>query len=105
MRWRDGFFGFLSLALALPVIAQPAPANLDQRLIEHCAARTDARMDMMTLGKLDQLRNFEFSLRMAMSQVAAGEQAMSAPEWQRVNANLQRSRQQLAEACEVPLPR
>lgn len=94
----------LILFAVLPAAAQLPQTNPYQLLIEHCAARTDARMDTMTLGKLDQIRNFEFSLRMAMTQVAAGQQALSAVEWQQAKANLQRARRRLSEICEVPLP-
>ncbi len=95
------FAALLTLA-AIPVDAAQTAA--DQQLIERCAARTDARMDSMTLRKLEQLRNFEFSLRMAMSQVIGGEQSMPASDWQKARANLQRARAQLAQACEVAMP-
>ena len=58
----------------------------------------------MTLGKLEQIRNFEFSLRMAMAQLAAGSDAMSPSEWQRATARLREARTQLAQVCGVSVP-
>lgn len=82
-----------------------APINsVDARLMSTCAARTDARMESMTLGKLDQIRNFEFSLRMAMAQLAAGSDAMSSTEWQLATAKLREARQELALVCGVAVP-
>lgn len=82
-----------------------APASsVDARLISNCAARTDARMESMTLGKLEQIRNFEFSLRMAMAQLAAGADAMSPSEWQLATAKLRKARTELAQVCEVSVP-
>ncbi len=95
-----------SALLLICAMAQGHAADLgpDKQLIDACAARTDARMDSMTLRKLEQLRNFEFSLRMAMTQVTGGEQSMTASDWQTARANLLRTRKQLADACEVPIP-
>ncbi|MES2885860.1 MAG: hypothetical protein V4709_13715 [Pseudomonadota bacterium] len=83
--------------------ASPA-SSVDARLINNCAARTDARMESMTLGKLEQIRNYEFSLRMAMAQLAAGSGAMSPGEWQKATAKLRKARTELAQVCEVSVP-
>lgn len=79
-------------------------AAVDARLMSHCAARTDARMESMTLRKLEQIRNYEFSLRMAITQLAAGSESMTATEWQQANVQLQEARRQFAQVCEVSLP-
>ncbi len=82
-----------------------APANtVDQQLMSACAARTDARMESMTLGKLDQIRNYEFSLRIAIAQLAAGSGAMTPKEWQLATAKLSSARNQLAQVCGVMVP-
>lgn len=83
--------------------AQPV-ASIDARLINNCAARTDARMESMTLGKLEQIRNYEFSLRMAMAQLAGGSDAMSPNEWQQATAKLREARLELAQVCGVSVP-
>ena len=76
----------------------------DQRLINTCAARTDARMESMTLRKLEQIRNYEFSLRMALAQQAAGADAMSPTDWQRVTSDVRLARARFAQVCELKLP-
>lgn len=93
-------------ALLLGHVAQAAePAtSVDARLINNCAARTDARMESMTLGKLEQIRNYEFSLRIAMAQLAAGSDAMTPGEWQQATAKLRAARQDLAQVCGVSMP-
>lgn len=85
--------------------AEPASSSsVDTRLINNCAARTDARMESMTLGKLEQIRNYEFSLRMAMAQLAAGSDAMTPTEWQQATAKLRIARLELAQVCGVSMP-
>ena len=79
-------------------------AAVDARLMSNCAARTDARMESMTLRKLEQIRNYEFSLRMAMTQFAAGSEGMTATEWQQATVQLHEARYQFAQACEVSVP-
>ena len=79
-------------------------AAVDARLMSNCAARTDARMESMTLRKLEQIRNYEFSLRMAMTQFAAGSENMSAAEWQQATMQLHEARYQFAQVCEVSVP-
>lgn len=59
-------------------------------------------MESMTLGKLEQIRNYEFSLRMAMAQLAAGEGSMSKLDWQRATADLFRARSRFAQVCGLP---
>ncbi|MES2683625.1 MAG: hypothetical protein V4650_08930 [Pseudomonadota bacterium] len=71
--------------------------------MSNCAARTDARMESMTLRKLEQIRNYEFSLRMAITQFA-GSENMTAAEQQRATAQLQEARRQFAQVCEVSVP-
>lgn len=97
----------LAAAFLLAHTAQAAaPAtSIDARLINNCAARTDARMESMTLGKLEQIRNYEFSLRMAMAQLAGGSDAMSPGEWQQATATLREARMELAQVCGVSVPR
>lgn len=95
----------LATATLFATAARAAPASsIDARLISNCAARTDARMESMTLGKLEQIRNFEFSLRMAMAQLAAGADAMSPSEWQLATAKLRKARTELAQVCGVSVP-
>ena len=96
----------LAAAALLANTAQAgAPANsVDARLISNCAARTDARMESMTLAKLEQIRNYEFSLRIAMAQLAAGSNGMSPGDWQRATAKLSEARIRLAQVCEVSVP-
>ena len=85
--------------------AQAAPVeSVDARLISTCEARTDARMESMTLGKLEQIRNYEFSLRMAMAQLAGGSDAMSPSDWQQATSQLRQARLQLAQVCGVSVP-
>ncbi|MDO9453273.1 MAG: hypothetical protein Q7J29_10505 [Stagnimonas sp.] len=84
--------------------AEPAsPSSVDARLINNCAARTDARMESMTLGKLEQIRSYEFSLRMAMAQLAAGSDAMTPSEWQQATAKLRTARLELAQVCGISM--
>lgn len=101
-------FASLFVVLMASFMSQAASANavsaVDTQLISNCAARTDARMDSMTLGKLEQIRNYEFSLRMAIAQTAAGPEVMSASEWQKATATLSAARIKLATACEVAVP-
>ncbi len=98
-------------ALLLCCVSAAAIANdsrvdqsVDARLMNNCAARTDARMDSMTQGKLEQIRNYEFSLRIAMAQLAGGSDAMSPSEWQRATAQLRTARVQLAQVCDIAVP-
>lgn len=98
-------FAFTAFALFGTAAAAPnAAPTVDARLISNCAARTDARMESMTLGKLEQIRNYEFSLRMAMAQLAGGADAMSPTEWQRATAQLGQARSALAQVCGVSVP-
>lgn len=97
---------FLATAILFAASGHAASltGSVDAHLINNCAARTDARMESMTLGKLEQIRNFEFSLRMAMAQLAAGSDAMSPSEWQQATAKLSKARIELAQVCEVSVP-
>lgn len=101
-------FGSFFVVMLASHMAQAIGANavsaIDAQLISNCAARTDARMDSMTLGKLEQIRNYEFSLRIAMAQLAAGSDAMSPSEWQKATAKLREARIELAKVCEVAVP-
>lgn len=100
--------GSFFIVMLVSHMAQATSANavsaVDSQLISNCAARTDARMESMTLGKLEQIRNYEFSLRIAMAQLAAGSNAMSPSEWQKVTAKLREARIGLAKVCEVAVP-
>lgn len=104
---RRVFAWFLAVML-VGYMTQATSANtvsaVDAQLISNCAARTDARMDSMTLGKLEQIRNYEFSLRIAMAQLAAGSDAMSPSEWQKATAKLREARMELAKVCGVAVP-
>jgi hypothetical protein len=92
-----------ALAVLTGSLAQAA-TSVDAQLMNACAARTDARMESMTLRKLEQIRNYEFSLRIAMAQIAPGESAMSSDEWRLALANLRQARRQLAQVCGVSVP-
>lgn len=82
-----------------------SPMNVvDAQLINACAARTDARMESMTLRKLDQIRNYEFSLRMAIAQLAGGTEAFSPTELRSVTDSIAGARQRFASVCEISLP-
>jgi len=102
--FRTDILLILCLSFGFAAQAADGTSSVDSRLINNCAARTDARMESMTLGKLEQIRNFEFSLRMAMAQLAAGSDAMSPSEWQRATARLREARTQLAQVCGVSVP-
>lgn len=84
--------------------ASIAAESVDAQLISSCEARTDARMESMTLGKLEQIRNYEFSLRMAVAQLAGGADAMSPSDWQQATSQLRTARLQLAQVCGVSVP-
>lgn len=99
----------LGLCLVFATLAAQAQSagvdrSIDNRLINTCAARTDARMGSMTQRKLEQIRNYEFSLRMAAAQLVGGSSAMSSRDWQLVTAQVQEARTQLAEVCDISLP-
>lgn len=95
---------FAALAATGAAQAGMHPESVDARLISNCEARTDARMDSMTLGKLEQIRNYEFSLRMAVAQLASGSDAMSPSDWQQATSQLRNARVQLAQVCGVAVP-
>ncbi len=76
----------------------------DAQLIDACSSRTDARMDTMTLGKLDQIRNYEFSLRMAIAQFAGGAGALTPVELLSATDSLDHARQRYALVCEIQMP-
>jgi len=97
-------FAAVTMLSATVQAEPPATDSVDNRLMSVCAARTDARMESMTLGKLEQIRNFEFSLRMAMAQLAAGAEAMTPQEWQLANSKLSQARNDLAQVCGVMVP-
>lgn len=79
-------------------------SELDTALIDSCSARTDARMESMTLGKLDQIRNYEFTLRLTIAQLADNGACLTSNERRRVDENLERARLRYATACEVSVP-
>jgi hypothetical protein len=101
----------LLAAALLPMAAADAHLGADEQLISRCAARTDARMDSMTLAKLEQIRNFEFALRMAMVGAHTAPEPgpdpsvqQPAQEQAQAQATLARARVLYAEVCDLGAP-